>query len=381
MDGMTIVQLAAGLGLLVAGAELLVRGASRLAAAVGVSPLVIGLTVVAYGTSTPELAVSIQAGLSGNPEIAVANVVGSNIFNVLFILGACAALKPLVVSRQLVRLEVPLMIGLSGLLLVLSLDQRLSRADGALFTCGIIAYTVWTIRRSRREKNETESAESKTDTRPAPDKKAGFIALQSIWVGAGLILLVVGARWLVAGAVVVAQAMGVSDVVIGLTIVAAGTSLPEVFTSLMASIRNERDIAIGNVVGSNIYNILMIIGVSSLVTPDGLRVAPSLLNFDMEVMLAAAVACLPVFFTGYRIARWEGWLFLGCYAAYTAFLILDATGHDALPAFSRVMALFVLPLLAVTLAVISFQALRRSKTRSGQRPDPQPIHPGGSEGK
>jgi len=158
-----------------------------------------------------------------------------------------------------------------------------------------------------------------------------------------------------------AAAMGVSDVVIGLTIVAAGTSLPEVFTSLVATLRGERDIAIGNVVGSNIFNILMILGVSSLATPGGLGAAPPIINFDMEVMLAVAVACLPVFFTGYSIARWEGWLFLGCYAAYTAYLIMDATGHDALPVFSQVMLMFVLPLLAVTVSVITFRSLIRQR--------------------
>jgi cation:H+ antiporter len=368
MDGTTIALLAGGFVLLILGAELLVRGASRLAAAVGVSPLVIGLTVVAYGTSAPELAVSLQAGLAGNPEIAVANVVGSNIFNVLFILGACAAVKPLVVSRRLVRLEVPIVIGLSALLLVLSLDGRLSSVNGALLTFGIIAYTFWMIRSSRRERSELDSAASKTDSSPPPSPKTGFIALQATWVAAGLTLLVLGSRWLVTGAVVVAQLIGVSDVVIGLTIVAAGTSLPEVCTSLMATIRNERDIAIGNVVGSNIYNILMIIGVSSLVTPGGLRVAPSLLNFDMEIMLASAVACLPVFFTGYSIARWEGWLFLGCYAAYTAYLIMDATGHDALPVFSHAMAVFVLPLIAVTISVIAFRSLRQPRRRTDRAP-------------
>jgi len=370
MDGMTIALLAGGFVLLLLGAELLVRGASRLAAAVGVTPLVIGLTVVAYGTSTPELAVSIQAGLAGNADIAVANVVGSNIFNVLFILGACAALKPLVVSRQLVRLEVPIMIGLSGLLLVLSMDGRLGWTNGTLLIAGIIVYTFWTIRRSRRESIERASSAPQNDANHPSGKKAGFIAGQALGGGVGLILLVLGSRWFVTGAVALAHAMGVSDVVIGLTIVAAGTSLPEVFTSLMATIRNERDIAIGNVVGSNIYNILMIIGVSSLVAPDGLNVAPSLINFDMEVMLAVAVACLPVFFTGYSIARWEGFLFLGCYAAYSAYLIMDAAGHDALPVFSHAMAVFVLPLIAVTISVIAFRSLRKLRSRPDRAPQP-----------
>jgi len=367
MDGMTIVQLAAGLGLLVLGAELLVRGASRLAASVGVSQLVIGLTVVAYGTSTPELAVSLQAALAGNADIAVANVVGSNIFNVLFILGACAAMKPLLVHRQLVRLEVPIMIAASVLLMALSWDGKLGRWDGALLFLGITVYTVWVIRRSRKEEAVAVAAGTPgSAASKKPQKTASRIAVPVGCVLAGLAFLVLGARWLVKSAIQLAAAMGVSDVVIGLTIVAAGTSLPEVFTSLVATLRGERDIAIGNVVGSNIYNILMIIGVSSMVTPDGLRVAPSLLNFDMEVMLAVAVACLPVFFTGYSIARWEGWLFLGGYAAYTAYLIMDATGHDALPAFSHVMLMFVLPLLAVTILVVALNSLRPPR-RGNQR--------------
>jgi len=359
---MTILQLAAGLGLLVLGAELLVRGASRLAASVGVSQLVIGLTVVAYGTSTPELAVSLQAALAGNADIAVANVVGSNIFNVLFILGACAAMKPLLVHRQLVRLEVPIMIAASVLLMALSWDGKLGRWDGALLFLGITVYTVWVIRRSRREEAVAVAAGTPgSAASEKPQKTARRIAVPVGCVLAGLVFLVLGARWLVNSAIQLAAAMGVSDVVIGLTIVAAGTSLPEVFTSLVATLRGERDIAIGNVVGSNIFNILMILGVSSLATPGGLGAAPPIINFDMEVMLAVAVACLPVFFTGYSIARWEGWLFLGCYAAYTAYLIMDATGHDALPVFSQVMLMFVLPLLAVTVSVITFRSLIRQR--------------------
>ena len=363
MDALTIAMLAGGLLFLLLGAELLVRGASRLAAAVGISPLVVGLTVVAYGTSTPELAVSVQAGLAGNSSIAVANVVGSNIFNVLFILGACAAIQPLVVHRQLVRLEVPIMIAASVLLMVLSWNGTLGPWDGGVLFSGIAAYTVWTIRRSRRE--EAAAASAADLPAPGPLKKPAVSILAQVgWVLAGLALLVLGARWLVESAVLLARTMGVSDVVIGLTIVAAGTSLPEVFTSLVATIRGARDIAIGNVVGSNIFNALMIGGIASLVTPGGLTVAPSLINFDMEVMLAVAVACLPIFFTGCSIARWEGWLFLGCYAAYAAYLVMDATGHDALPAFSNTMLLFVLPLTALTVAVVALRALRRQRGAS-----------------
>jgi len=382
MDVIILAQMAAGLTLLALGADFLVRGASRLAAAVGISPLVIGLTVVAVGTSAPELAVSVQAGLGGNPNIATANVVGSNIFNVLFILGACAATRPLVVIRQLVRWDVPIMIAVSVGLLGLSVDGRLGFWDGGLLFAGIVLYTVWAIRKSRRETPLLGDPGAAVAAVPGgTPKTAGFIGVQAAWMLIGLLFLVLGARWLVNACIVLARIIGVSDTVIGLTIVAAGTSLPEAFTSIVATLRREQDIAIGNVVGSNIFNILSILGICAMITPGGLNVASSLLHFDMEVMLAVAVACLPIFFTGYRIARWEGWLFLGCYAAYTAFLILDATGHDALPAFSHVMAMFVLPLLAVTIAAIAFQALRRSKSRAGQPPDPRPTHPGGSQKK
>jgi cation:H+ antiporter len=382
MDVIILAQMAAGLIMLALGADFLVRGASRLAAAVGISPLVIGLTVVAVGTSAPELAVSVQAGLGGNANIAVANVVGSNIFNILFVLGACAATRPLVVIRQLVRWDVPIMIAVSIGLLGLSMDGRLGFWDGGLLFAGIVSYTVWAIRKSRRETplpgNPGLAAAAASGR---VQKTAGFIGAQAARMLTGLLFLVLGARWLVNACIALARIIGVSDTVIGLTIVAAGTSLPEAFTSIVATLRREQDIAIGNVVGSNIFNILSILGICAIITPGGLHVDSSLLHFDMEVMLAVAVACLPIFFTGYRIARWEGGLFLGCYAAYTAYLILDATGHDALPAFSQVMAMFVLPLLAVTIAVILFQALRRSKSTAGPPPDPQPIDPGGSQKK
>jgi cation:H+ antiporter len=353
-----ILLFAVGLGLLVAGAELLVRGSSRLAAAFGVSPLVIGLTVVAYGTSTPELAVSISAGLEGRADLAVGNVVGSNVFNVLAILGACALLKPLAVQAQVVRREVPIMIAASLLAAGLAADGRLSAADGALLTAGIVVYSVASIVQSRRESAAVQ-AEYALAYGPAaaPPGRTG-VAAQLGGIAVGLALLVVGSRWLVGGAVSAAQWLGVSEVVIGLTIVSVGTSLPEVATSILATLRGERDIAIGNVVGSNLYNLLAILGVASLVTPGGLAVAPSIRNFDGPVMIAVAVACLPLFATGNRLARWEGALFLAYYAAYTTYLVLDAVGHDALPAYSAIMLEFVLPLTGITLLVVAVRELR-----------------------
>lgn len=359
MNLMVIAMLVGGLVLLVFGAELLVRGASKTAAIFGISPLVIGLTVVAYGTSTPELAVSLQAGLSGNANIAVANVVGSNIFNVLFILGLCAVIQPLVVAQQLVRLDVPLMIGLSVLTFALAFDGRLNWFDGLLLTAGIITYTVWAIRKSRKE-NAAVQAEYAKEYGPqiVESHSKAEILKQAGFILSGLVVLVIGARWLVDGSIELAKFWGVSDTVIGLTIVAAGTSLPELATSIVATIRGERDIAIGNVVGSNIYNLLAILGIAGLFTPGGLLVAPSMLNFDIPVMIAVAVACLPIFFSGYSIARWEGVVFFGSYIAYTAYLIMDVTQHDALPLFNNAMLFFVLPLVTLTLAVVGVRALR-----------------------
>ena len=354
MSAMTVVLFVAGLGLLVLGAEWLVRGASRLAAALGISPLVIGLTVVAFGTSAPEVAVSVKSAWAGQPDLALGNVVGSNIFNVLLILGASAVVTPLLVSSQLIRLDVPVMIGLSVLTLLLAGDGSIGRLDGAILFAGAVAYTAFQIRQSRKESAAIRD-EYAQEYGPKPSSTAANLA----FVGAGLALLVLGSRWLVNGAVAFAQALGVSELVIGLTIVAAGTSLPEVATSILAAFRGERDIAVGNVVGSNIFNILAVLGLSGLVAPSGLPAPAALLRFDLPVMIAVAIACLPIFASGATIARWEGALFLFYYAAYTAYTVLAAQPHDALPAFSAVMQVYVLPLTAVTLAVVGWRAWKR----------------------
>ena len=342
-----------GLMLLVIGANVLVRGASRLALSFGISRLVVGLTIVAFGTSAPELAVSVGAVLDGRTDIGIGNVVGSNIFNVLFILGISALIAPLVVNSQLIRQEVPIMLGASLLLLALTLDGKLSFLEGGLLFALLLAYTVFLVVQSRRE------------TRAAQDEFAGSVAPAAVgawdshWavqiglIAVGLAALVFGSDYLVQAAVGFARALGVSDLVIGLTIVAAGTSMPEVATSVAAALKGERDIAVGNVVGSSTFNILGCLGLSGLVSGDmGLLVAPSLLAFDIWVMLAVALACLPAFISGREIARWEGGVFLGYYVAYVAYLILAAQQHDALQAFSGVMLGFVVPLTVVTLVVV-----------------------------
>lgn len=353
MSTMTLALFLAGLGLLVLGAEWLVKGASRLAGALGISPLVIGLTVVAFGTSAPEVAVSVKSAWAGQPDLALGNVVGSNIFNVLLILGASAVVTPLLVSSQLIRLDVPVLIGLSVLTLLLAGDGSIGGLDGAILFAGAVAYTAFQIRQSRRESAAIRD-EYAQEYGPKPSSTAANLA----FIGAGLALLVLGSRWLVNGAVAFAQALGVSELVIGLTIVAAGTSLPEVATSILAAFRGERDIAVGNVVGSNILNLLVVLGLAGLVAPSGLPAPAALLRFDLPVMIAVAIACLPIFASGATIARWEGALFLFYYAAYTAYTVLAAQQHDALPAFSAAMEAFVLPLTAVTLAVVGWRTWR-----------------------
>ncbi len=352
----------AGLAALIIGAEWLVRGSSKLALSFGISPLVVGLTVVAFGTSAPEMAVSVQSAWSGQVDLALGNVVGSNIFNVLFILGLSALIVPLLVHRQLIRQEVPIMVGASLLLWALAADGDIGRWEGGLLTGLMLAYTVLVIRQSRRETAAEAEAGSASETADMEDEGGWdrHWGVQVLLILVGLALLVLGSRWLVAAAVGFARELGVSELVIGLTIVAAGTSLPEVATSLTAALRGERDIAVGNVVGSNMFNILLVLGVSSLVAPAALTVAPALLAFDLPVMVAVALACLPIFFTGHSIARWEGGLFFAYYLAYTGYLILLASQHDALPAFSSVMAGFVLPLTFATLAIYAWRHWRRS---------------------
>jgi len=320
---MSVVLFFAGLALLVMGAEILVRGASNLAGTLGISPLVVGLTVVAFSTSAPELAVSAKAALEGDAAMALGNVVGSNIFNVLFILGTSALIVPLTVSRQLIRLDVPIMVLLSGAVFAMGLDGNISFLDACLLLVSLVIYvwfSVWQARRSGAENVDMEL--------PLSKRWSGMRS--SLAVAAGLALLVLGSRWLVQGAVALAGALGVSEIVIGLTIVAAGTSLPEVVTSIVAALRGERDMAVGNVVGSNIFNVLGVLGLAGLLAPSGITVPVAVREFDMVVMIGAAVLCLPVFFSGGVISRREGALLLGLYVLYTAYVVLDASGHGGL---------------------------------------------------
>lgn len=362
MTTTTVILFVLGFVLLIVGGELLVRGASKLAESLGIPPLIVGLTVVAFGTSAPEIAVLLKSAFGGQSGLIVGNVVGSNIANVLLILGFSAIVAPLVVSRRVIFMEVPLMIGVSVLMLLLSLDGQLSRLDGAILFAGFLLYLAFMIREQRGANVKAEAllTENETDARESTNRNSVNWAKNGLLVLAGLVVLVIGSEWLVNGAVAMARAFGVSELVLGLTIVAIGTSLPEMATSIIAGLRGQRDIAVGNVVGSNIFNILSGLGLTALIAPKGIEVSAGALQFDIPVMIATAVACLPIFFNGHRIARWEGGLFFGYYVAYTIYLVLTATRNQAVTQFRLVMLWFVVPLTVITLLIVLYRTLRNN---------------------
>lgn len=351
MAGGTIVDmgawlgLIAGLALVVVGADLLVRGAARAAASLGVPPLLIGLTVVAYGTSSPELAVSLSAGAAARPDLALANVVGSNIFNVLAILGLAALLAPLMASAEVVRREIPLMVFVTVATMLLGADGALTAVDGLLLVAGLAAVTASQVRAARRAIRARRAEVAATAATASRPSRRG-LAVDGLLVAAGLTGLVIGAGWLVDAAVAIALDLGVSEVVVGLTIVAAGTSLPELATSVVAALRGERDLAIGNVVGSNVFNLLGILGIASLAAPGGLTVAPQVLGLDAWVALGAAALLLPLARTGNALVRWEGALLVVAYAAYLAAVVGIALGRLAVPPVGIGLAIAVVPMLA-----------------------------------
>ena len=336
-----------GLIVLTLGADLLVRGASALAARLRIPPLVVGLTVVALGTSAPEIAVSVDAAVSGRPDVALGNVVGSNIFNILVILGISAVVAPLVVRSELVKLDLPVMLAVSALPLLLGLDRFISAGEGGLLLGLLAAYILGLAWISRRKQNDHGPP---TPEAPTPDLHRP-VWFQILLVVGGLGLLLLGADAFVQGASTLARAAGVSELVIGLTLVAAGTSLPELATSVLASFRGERDLAVGNVVGSNIFNVLGVLGAGA-VAGSGLPIPSGVLRFDFPVMIAVALACLPVFRSGSSISRREGTVFIAYYLLYVIYLGLHSSNHPFQDEFGFLVVGLILPLtLVVAIAI------------------------------
>ncbi|MEM6252252.1 MAG: calcium/sodium antiporter [Cyanobacteria bacterium P01_D01_bin.156] len=349
------VLLILGIAFLVGGADFLVRGASNLASMVRISPLVIGLTVVAFGTSAPELAVSLNAALNNQASLAVGNVVGSNICNVLLILGASAVVAPLVVAQQLIRLDVPIMIGVSGLLFFFGLDGRINSSDGIVLVLGGVGYTLFLLYQSRRETNPEVQSEYEQEY-GSKEFSWSQVGVECAAFLGGMACLVVGSRLLVRGAVSIADAFDVNPLIVGLTVVALGTSLPELATSMVATFRGERDIAVGNVVGSNIFNILVVLGVTSTLSPGGVLIEPSVMAFDIPVMIGVAIMCFPICFNDNLVSRWEGLLLLVYYLAYTLYLVMKTTEHDNTVMFGAALMYVIVPMTILGLTMITLRS-------------------------
>jgi cation:H+ antiporter len=304
------------------------------------------------------MAVAIQSSFAGQADIALGNVVGSNIFNVLVILGLSALAMPLIVAKQLIRLEVPIMIGISFLTLLFGFDGLINRSDGLILVIGGIIYTIFLIYQGSKQPPEEKEYEKYT--------VLGDVSVFQWVKNLGLMLggtglLILGSRWLVESSTSIALTIGVSELVIGLTIVAVGTSLPELATSVMATLKGERDIAVGNVIGSNIFNISAVLGIGAMVSPQGIPVSSAAIGFDLPVMIAITISCLPIFLTGHVIDRWEGLLFVSYYIAYTTYLILRSTEHNSLQIFSNIMLLVVIPLTVLTLTIATVNSLWKQR--------------------
>lgn len=338
-----------GLVLLVAGAQLLVRCAEHIAAKLKVRPLLIGLTVVAMGSSAPQMTVSLQAAFNDTADIAVGSVIGSNTFNILVTLGLSALIIPLRVSRQLVRLDIPLMIFASAMVFTLALNHQLERQDGVLLLGGLLIYLLLLLHQSRHSGHH----------HPHHDRTPTSWLRTLILMGCALLLLGVAGHLLLGAALEVASELGLSERVIGLTIVAVCTSLPELATSLIAAFRGQREIAVGNVIGSNVFNLLGVLGLTALLAPAPLSVSPNALAFDLPVMLGVAALCLPVFYSGYRITRVEGLLFLGLYLAYGLHVVSFTTGMPLASKLEHLMLIYVLPALLVFVLLSVVRAWRR----------------------
>lgn len=362
MDILTIFFFIVGLVLLIYGAQHLINGASRLATLFGIPPLLVGLTIVAFGTSAPELAASLQASYRGNPGIALGNVVGSNIFNVLCVLGVTAIIAPIAVNSQVIKRDLPIMIGLSVLMWVLSLDNMLGRIDGIILVCLFIGYLVFIFRATEDKSsflpdNDDRPRESKETVTPQRTGLLRKTLENSVLIIVGLAMLVLGARWLVESSVELARALNVSELIIGLTVIAIGTSLPELSTSIIAGMRGKGDIAVGNVIGSSIFNIVTVIGGTAAISPNGIKVVDGALGFDFPIMLGVAVMTIPIFYTGLRISRLEGSLFLAYYVLYAVGLFLIVKNHENLSTYAKVIFWFVIPLTVLTLGFFFVRAL------------------------
>ena len=355
-----------GIGLLFGGGELFVQGAVAFALIFGIPQLVIGLTVVALGTSAPELFVSISSVLQNSDSLAVSNVIGSNIFNVMVVLGSSALVLPLRVESRLVRRDVPLMIAVSGAVWGMASGGTVTWQAGVALLIGLVINTIWEIRTAREEPSAMEGAEPQI----SEDAANGGWPPAALQLLIGVVLLGIGSRVLVSGASTAAQFLGVSEAIIGLTIVSAGTLMPELITSLVAALKGRTDLAIGNVVGSCLLNLMMVLAGGAIAdAASGLRVSAELINEDLPVMLLTSLACLPIFWTSGKISRREGALLLGLYILYVVDNVLPRTHLSSwTDEFRLTMLCFVLPAVMITIVTQALIYWRRTRSRKKDLP-------------
>ena len=322
---MTYVMLLGGLVLLIGGAEVIVRYGTRLSRRLGISPLIIGLTIVSIGTSAPELAAGVRAMTAGSGNLLVGNVTGSNLMNLLLILGIAAAIRPISLQRQAVRLDLPAMVAATVLTLIFSLDGSLAVWEGAVLLTFAVTYTAVLIVQAKREASAEHLADvvahDPEHEIPVPVPGVKYAVADVVLLVAGIATVVLGADLLVAAATELAERFGVSDSLIGLTIVAIGTSLPELATTTMATIRGARSLAVGNLLGSSTYNLTLILGTSLLFAPGRFALETQLLHVDLPVLVVGALVCVPVFLTGREVSRREGWFFIGLYGTYLTYVL------------------------------------------------------------
>lgn len=340
------------------GASLLVKGASRLAVTLGISSLVVGLTMVAFGTSAPELAVGLKAALDGKSDIVFGNVVGSNIFNILLVLGLASLIVPISVEKTIFKLDVPVMAGTALLLYIMALDGNISRIDGIILVIIFFSYIAFLIYSTKKQKERAREIEEQLKDE-LPAEKCSLISCLLLVI-LGLAMLVIGAEVLVNNAVKLALNFGVSELVIGITVIAIGTSLPELATSVVAGIKGEQDISIGNIVGSNIFNIVMVIGFCAIFADGGIDVQPVSLSLDIPMVILTTILCIPIFLTGFKVTKLEGLVFLICFGLYMANLYLHTIEHNMAFDFKNItFALMII----ITLSAITKFFIHRKASR------------------
>lgn len=342
---MTILLFIAGLVALIGGAELFLKGVDHFGLKWGVSPVVMGLTVVAFATGAPELAISIKAASSGSADLVLGNIIGSNIANILLILGIVAILKPIKITRRIIRIDVPIVISASLLLFILALDGTLTTFDGVVLIIGLLIYSLFTFFQIKKERKKGKEAEI-FEYGESPEELAtgAYFYIKNIgFLLIGLTLIVLGANWMVESAVTIARLLGLSELVIGLTIVSIGTSLPEVATSVASARKGNADIAVANVMGSNLYNVFLTMGLTLIIAPSFLDVSIQALEFDLPFMVAVSIACIPIFIAGFNLTRSDGIIFLFYYSSYLAYLVLDAYESPIIQMTEKVFLFGVLP--------------------------------------